>query len=253
MTGASEGLALALATAGLGWVIAAAVAAGIVYGFAGFGAALIFMPVAARVLPPETAVGAFAVAALASAATMLPRIWPQVDRARTGWMVLAALATLPVGLAILARAPEAPLRWAICLTVATTLAAVASGWTLRLPPGPVPRLGLGAAAGLCGGATGLLGPVVILTTLASGEAAASMRANLTAFLTITSVLMLPVMGLRGLLPPHAIWLGLLLLPAYGVATLVGAALFRPGAERLYRRLAYAVVAASVLLGLPIRG
>ncbi|MGB3556569.1 MAG: TSUP family transporter, partial [Jannaschia sp.] len=96
-----EGLGIALATPHLLWVLAAVLTAGIVYGFAGFGAALIFMPVGARLLPPEVAVGAFAVSAIGSAATMLPRVWPQVDKARTGWMILAATITLPLGLMVL--------------------------------------------------------------------------------------------------------------------------------------------------------
>jgi uncharacterized membrane protein YfcA len=248
-----EALTLALADPGLPWLVGATIAAGLVYGFAGFGAALIFMPVAARVATPEVAVAAFSVCAVGSAFTMLPRTWPACDKRATGLMIAAAAATMPLGVALLTRLPEAPLRWAICALVAATLAAVISGWRLRMSDAAGPRLGLGAGAGLVGGATGLLGPVVILVTLAGGGAAARMRANLATFLTTVSLVLLPALWFQGALPPPVLWTGLVLLPVYMVATLAGQAAFRPEAERLYRGLAYAVVAGAVLLGLPLGG
>ena len=100
-----------------------------------------------------------------------------------------------------------------------------------------------SASGLMGGATGLLGPVVILVTLAGGAAAAQMRANMALFLTTVTLLILPTLWWQGVLTVPVFWIGLILLPVYAGATLVGQALFRPGAERAYRGLAYAVVAA----------
>ena len=227
-----ETLAAALAVPGLVWVFAAVLAAGLVYGFAGFGAALIFIPVGVRILPPEDAIAAFAIAAWASAATMLPRLWPQADKRATAWMIAAAAATLPVGVLVLTRAPTVPLRWAICALVAATLLAVMTGWRARIGGGPGPRVAVGAGAGLIGGATGLLGPVVILLNLASGDDAARMRANLSSFLTVTSLAFPLVIWAQGALTAQAVWIGLLLLPVYGLGTAAGQALFRPGAERL---------------------
>lgn len=246
-----DALAAALAHPGLAWLLATILVAGTVYGFAGFGSALIFMPVAARLLTPEGAVAAFAVAGIGSVATMLPRTWPQADRPATLWMILAALVTMPAGIWLLTRLGPVPVRWAICALVALTLGAVIAGWTLRLGSGPVPRLSLGAAAGLLGGATGLLGPVVILTTLASGDGAMRMRANLSSFLSILNVALLPMLWLQGALTPAGLWTGAILLPLYVIGTLIGSALFRPEAERLYRAMAYLTVGAALLGGLPL--
>lgn len=246
-----EGLAAALAQPGLVWLATAILAAGLVYGFTGFGSALVFLPVAAAILPPEDAVAAFAVTALGSLVTMLPRTWPQADRRATAWMILAAIAAMPAGVWVLTRMDPVPLRWAICGVVAVTLAAVAAGWRLRLGSGPGPRLALGGLAGLVGGATGLIGPVVILTTLASGDGAGRMRANLASFLTVLNAALLPMLALQGALGPAALWTGAVLLPVYMAGNVAGAALFRPGAERLYRGLAYAVVAAALVAGLPL--
>jgi uncharacterized membrane protein YfcA len=247
------GLAEALAIPGL-WPCAAAVlAAGVVYGFAGFGAALISMPVLTRYLEPEIAVVAFGLAGLGSAVTMLPRVWPQADRRATSWMLLAAAVTAPAGLWVLTHADPTPLRWAICGLVGATLVAVMSGWRLALGSGAGVRLGLGAATGLVGGATGLTGPLVIVTNLASGDVSARMRANLAAFLTMLNFVFLPILGLMGVIDAQALWLGAVLLPLYLGGTEIGHRLFAPGRERLYRGLAYGAVALAVLLGLPLWG
>lgn len=248
-----DGLLLALGQPGLALLLLTALLAGVVYGFAGFGAALIFLPVGARILPPEAAVAAFSLAGLASVVTMLPRTWREADRVATSRMILAALAAMPLGVWLLRQADPVPIRWAICLLVAVTLLAVLAGWRMRLPPGPGSRLGLGAAAGAVGGATGLLGPVVILVTLATGEGARQMRANLASFLTVVNAALLPMLWLQGALTARAAWIGLLLLPVYMAGTVLGAALFRPRWERLYRGLAHGTVAVALVAGLPLFG
>ena len=48
-------LAQALAQPGLGWLFAAALVAGVVRGFSGFGTAMAFMPVAGAILSPFAA------------------------------------------------------------------------------------------------------------------------------------------------------------------------------------------------------
>lgn len=66
--------------------------AGVVYGFAGFGAALIFLPVAARIVPLEVAIAVFNISAVASVFTVVPQAWARsTDRplpCRSAWPVL---------------------------------------------------------------------------------------------------------------------------------------------------------------------
>ncbi|MEO0498757.1 MAG: sulfite exporter TauE/SafE family protein, partial [Pseudomonadota bacterium] len=79
-----------LALPGLGWVLIVTVLAGVVYGFAGFGAALVFMPVATAFIPVETAIAAFAVSAIASLVTVVPRAWAAADKRAVVWMIAVA-------------------------------------------------------------------------------------------------------------------------------------------------------------------
>jgi preprotein translocase SecF subunit len=75
-----DALAAVLADPGLPFVCLVSLIAGLVYGFAGFGSALIFMPLATLFIAPATAVAAFAMSALASLVTVVPGAWKVADR-----------------------------------------------------------------------------------------------------------------------------------------------------------------------------
>lgn len=244
-------LAAVLAVDGLGIIAATVLIAGVVYGFAGFGSALIVLPVMSRYVAPEVAIAAFSLSALASFVTVVPGAWRQADRPATLQILLASLLTTPIGILALRAFPEETIRWGISGLALVTLAALIAGWRVSLPPGPLPRLAIGGAAGLAGGATGLHGPVVILFNLASGLRAETVRANTAVFLTITSLTMLPQLWAQGLLRTEALGLGAALLVLYAVGTALGTRLFRPGYETLYRSVAYTLIGVAALSGLPL--
>ncbi len=80
-----------------------------------------------------------------------------------------------------------------------------------------------------------------------------MRATLTLYLILADILMLGVLGWNGYIVPSALALGALMILPYLLGNWLGAALFRPELETLYRRVAYVIIAASALMGLPIWG
>lgn len=246
-----DGLAGALALPGLGWVLAAALAAGLVYGFAGFGAALIFVPIAAARIGPAGAVTLEALMGLASVFTVLPRALRQASLRDTGILLAASLVGLPLGTWLLAVADPVAMSWAISAVVALTLVALVAGWRRKTPDSTGALLGVGAASGALGGATGLTGPVIILFKLSGQGSAAEVRAATLVFLTLISVLLFLALWLRGLVRLDVLWLGALVVPVYAMGALAGQALFDPRLERLYRRLAYGLIALAVLLGLPL--
>jgi uncharacterized membrane protein YfcA len=168
-----------------------------------------------------------------------------------GQLLLAAMVGFPAGVWVLATWEDATIRWTVSGVVLVTLAALLAGWRMKTAPGVRARLGVGAATGVVGGATGLTGPVVILFNLGAGAPAAVTRANTLVFLTLSSGLLLPQLWAQGLLRVEALWLGLLLAVPYALGNRIGQALFDPGAEVVYRRVAYAIIAASALAGLPV--
>lgn len=225
--------------------------AGVVYGFAGFGAALLFLPVAARVVPLEVAIASFNVSAIASLFTVVPRAWGEVDRPAMVLQVAMACLFAIAGIWVLRTADLTVLRWAVIALIGLTLLALISGWRLRAEPTMRTRGVVGAAAGFLGGATGLLGPAVVIFQLAGKDSAARNRATTLVFLTVTSILLLPLMAAQGVVTWAVVPLGLLMLVPYGVGTWVGRLLFRPEFERLYRVAAYLFIAAAMVMGLPI--
>ena len=76
------------------------------------------------------------------------------------------------------------------------------------------------------------------------------RANSMLYLMSADIVMLLVLLLFGYLVFSAVGLGLLLAVPYLAGNLIGAAIFQPQAERLYRMVAYSIIAVSAINGLP---
>ncbi|WP_417741078.1 sulfite exporter TauE/SafE family protein [Salipiger sp.] len=247
----SEILAQSLATPGLWAMLATCFVAGLVYGFAGLGAALVFMPVGTIFLPVEDAIAAFNLANIVSIFTVLPRALPQVDRRGTATMVLCAVPTVALGIWVLKLADVTLLRWAVTAVAGITLVALVGGLRYRTTPGPAARAAVAGATGFVGGATGLLGPVLILFQLAGQDSVARSRATILVFLSCTSILLLALLALQGAMTASAIPLGFLMFLPYGLGTKVGQALFDPAREGEYRVVSYLIIAAAILLGLPV--
>ena len=167
-------------------------------------------------------------------------------------MLAASLIGLPLGTWALKVVDPDIMRWGICGAAALTLVALVAGWRRRTRDTPRALIGVGAASGALGGATGLTGPVMILFKLSGQGSAAEVRAATIAFLTILSLLLLPALWLRGMVRVEALWIAVLIVPVYMATALTGQALF-PGRrdEALYRRVAYGLIALAVAMSLPV--
>lgn len=230
-----------------------ALVAGLVYGFAGFGAALIFMPVAVALIDPVVAVAAFAMASLGSILTVVPQAWGQADRRGTLYMLGAAVALEPLGVWFLRTSDPTVLRWAVSAVVIATLVALLSGWRYSRKPGVPAWLSVGAGVGFMGGSVGLNGPLLVLFQLGGPDEVARTRANTIIVLSLSSFALLPVMALQGAITRQTLVLGLILLPTYALGGYLGRRLFNPSRVGLYRGTAYAIIALAGLMGLPIWG
>lgn len=248
-----EGLALALAAPGLVWLILTSFVAGLVYGFAGFGSALIFMPVGAALLPAPVAIAAFSLSALASMITVVPGAWRVADRRVVTIMIGITVAFTPLGIWALGALSAEAIRTAVSVVVLVTLAALVAGWRVRSGGGWGTRGAVAAVAGLLGGSTGLNGPPVILFNLGTDQPVAVTRANLAVFLTVTSLSFIPQLWAQGLLVGHALWIGAILFVPYAIGTRAGVMVFDPARARLYRWAAYVIIGLAGVAGLPLFG
>lgn len=233
-------------------VVLAFVVAGLVRGYAGFGSALIVMPVAARYLPMPDAIALMALAEIATFPSIVPRAWRDGDRREVMSLALPAMVTAPLGLWVMSRVDGDGLRWVLVAAAGLTLALLVGGWRYRGRVTAHGRGGIGAAAGVLGGLTGLTGPMVILFYLAgAGAAVAKVRANTILFIAMLDLGILGMLLLRGMAGGHLWWLAVICGVPYLLTIYAGQAMFRPDREVLYRRVAYVIIGLAILSGLPI--
>lgn len=243
-------LTQALALEGLAWVALAAFVAGIIRGFTGFGTALIYLPVAAQVMPPLWTILSLAAMDIIAPAVHIPAALRKGHPRDLMRLMGGVLLLLPLGLWVLTRADPDLFRYAVSLLTLGMLAVLVSGLRYRGVVTPRMVWGIGGAGGFLGGAAGLPGPPVILFYMASPHPASVVRANTNAYLFFYDLMLIAVLLVLGGFEPVAFVVGLALaLPALA-GNLLGGVLFHPSRERLYRGVAYVVIAGAALSGLP---
>lgn len=249
----SQALAQALQVEGLWRLLVAAAVGGLVRGFSGFGGALIYMPAAATVLTPVWALITLTLMDIAGPVPNLRGAWAAARRREVAILLVGAALALPLGLWLLSRLPQDPFRWGLSGLVFGLLALMAAGWRYRRALSDRLVAGIGALGGLLGGLTGVAGPPVILFYMAAGHPPAVMRANLILYFFAIDCTVLALMGGGGLLAVPPLAIALLTAPVYMLANVLGARAFRPERAGAYRWIAYGVIAASAVLGLPVWG
>ncbi len=232
------------------WAAGAAILAGLVRGFSGFGAAMVFIPLASVIYEPRAAV---VLLFLVDATVTAPMLVPAFRRC--AWREVAPLAigatvTVPLGAYILSIARPEILRWVIAGAILAAVAALASGWRLRRAPGVPGTLAIGGTAGLTGGMASLSGPPIVLFWLGGQSKAPVIRANIFAFFGLTTLVIGASYWLNGLFSADLLVRALILMPVYGIALWAGATGFRIAPSTLYRRAALSICAVATVLALP---
>jgi uncharacterized membrane protein YfcA len=141
--------------------------------------------------------------------------------------------------------------WVVSASVITLLILTMSGWRLK---GALTRrviVAAGALGGFMTGFVGLPGPPVIMLYMASRLPIYVIRANFLLYLVALDLLLFPLLWLLGLMNWPIAFLGLLVGIPNLIANMIGARLFDPDRERIFRVVAYMVIAASAIVGLPL--
>jgi uncharacterized membrane protein YfcA len=233
-------------TAGLLVQAMVALAAGLVRGFSGFGAALILAPGFTLVMAPREAV---VLTVLLNSSAIAQLLFPALRQTRwreVGPMGAAAMIAIPVGSLLLIGLDGAVIRRAIGGIVLGFSVSMLTGWRYRGPRGLPVNLLVGTLGGLLTGAAAVGGPPIILYFLSSDRPMAENRASFISFFAVIQLAAVPVFLWEGLVTGELVARTVLLLPAFLVATHVGARLFTGASDRLARRLA---LGALVLIGL----
>ena len=244
-------LADALATEGLWLLGLGAVLAGLVRGFTGFGTAMVYLPFAGQVLPPVWVLVTLLVIDLIGPLPEVPRAIREGHTRDVVRLGAGALVGVPIGVSVLLALEPDVFRTAVSVLTLILLATLVSGLRYRGTVGKPMIFGIGGIAGVLGGAVGLPGPPVILLYMARPLPVEVIRASTLLFLVLADLLMMGVFATRGLLTTQPVLLGLILVLPYLLAIRVGGKIFDPRHAKIYRWVAYAIIAGSALGGLPV--
>ncbi|MBL0899294.1 MAG: sulfite exporter TauE/SafE family protein [Reyranella sp.] len=211
--------------------------AGMVRGFAGFGAAMLMTPVFSALYGPAVGVALCLLLEIAVALPLVPKVWRLVDWRRIGLLLLAAAVGVPFGNLTLTQVEPEPMRWAISAIVLGAVLLLASGWRFSGKPNAATTLAAGATSGFLNGLSGMAGPPIAFYYLAGKDTAAQVRANLTTYFVFVDLLAIAVFASRDLIGWSPGVHGLVLAPAVILGGLIGERLFPLASEAFYRRLA----------------
>ena len=236
---------------GLLYVALAALTAGIVRGFSGFGTAMIFLPVAGKYFEPVTAIIILTIMDLCGPVLIVPRALRDAYKPDLLRLIGGMIITLPIALYFLLNMETELFRYIVSILALILVFVLATGWRFQRQLDSGALIGLGGIAGVCGGIAGVPGPPVILFYMASTQPIKVIRANNLLFLFGFDIFALLFLSIAGALNVSAVVLGLILAIPMGLGNVIGAALFNPEKEKFYRKIAFCIITMSALTGLPL--
>jgi uncharacterized membrane protein YfcA len=219
-------------------------------GFSGFGAALIFMPLASSLAAPRLVAALLLIIDFISAAPLAPNAWRHANRKATAIMVAGALVGVPIGTYFLSRLDPVTTRWIISGFAFALLILLLSGWRYRGKDYHATSVGIGALSGFCSGLAQTGGPPIVGYWLGRPIDPAVARANILLFFALSDVFSVVSYAFAGLITSDAIRFSLLIGPVYAVGVWLGSRLFGRASEAMFRGICYVLIAAAVIIGLP---
>ncbi len=219
-------------------------------GFSGFGAALVFMPLASSVAGPRLVAALLLVIDFISAAPLVPKAWREADRKATAVIVSGALIGVPIGTYFLTKLDPITTRWIISGFVVALLTLLLSGWRYRGKDHAALSVAVGGISGFCSGLAQTGGPPIVGYWLGRPIPSKIARANILLFFGASDFFSMVSYAITGLFTWDALRLSMLVGPIYALGIYFGASLFGRASETAFRVICYALIAAAVVIGLP---
>ncbi|WP_407157312.1 sulfite exporter TauE/SafE family protein [Bradyrhizobium sp. STM 3557] len=219
-------------------------------GFSGFGSALIFMPLASSVAGPRLVAALLLVIDFVAAAPLVPNAWKEADRKATAVIVAGALVGVPIGTYFLSRLDPITTRWIISGFVIALLVLLLSRWRYRGKDYPALSVAVGGISGFCSGLAQTGGPPIVGYWLGRPIPSKIARANILLFFGASDFFSMVSYAASGLITADSLKLSLLVGPIYAIGVFFGASLFGRASEWTFRAICYALIALSVIFGLP---
>lgn len=233
------------------FLAAITLAASLARGFSGFGAALIFIPLASALLGPQVAVPLLLVTDGIMTAGMIPKAIKTADRSDVLTMALGAVIGIPVGIWLLTTLDPQVLRWAIVLVATLMLGLLVSGWRYQGRPKAPLTILVGAVSGLFSGAAQIGGPPVVAYWLGGTIPALIVRANIIFYFATTTLISAIGYVWGGLFTLQILALAVTIAPVYGLGAWAGSKMFGLASEQTFRRICLAMIAVATLISMPV--
>lgn len=241
-------------TVDLLYIIAGALAAGLISGLTGFGTALASSSFWLFVLTPQVAAPLILVASVVGQISSLPAFWRQFDWKRTAPMAIAGVLGIPLGVLLLDHAPAATVKMAVGILIVVY---AAFGLLVRLQPmvpgnRPLPDGFIGFLGGILGGMIGLSGVLPVIWSQFRGWTPAVARSIYQPFNTLILSIALGAQIAAGFFTEEVAWLALYTAPVTLIGTLIGVRLFHRISAATFRLIVlWFLMAAGI--GLLIQG
>ena len=238
-----------LEISGLAFSLFAVFIAAIIRGYVGFGFSALVVASVSLWLPPTQVVPLVLLLEIAASLHMLPLVWRQVNWRILAWLSLGMLIATPLGMSLLAKLPDAPMRVTISLLVLIVSILILRGYSLRKAPSNGMVLCAGLVSGAMNGAAALGGLPIVVFLLSSAVEAAVIRATLVVVFMGADIYASVIASAHGLLDAKTLWwAGYCLLPLYlGVA--LGHKIFLWAKPEWFRRFALILLMGLSILGL----
>lgn len=231
--------------------IAISILSGIVRGFSGFGSALIYVPLMSAIYEPRIAATTFLLIDFPTGLVFTLGVWRKAHWRDVLPLGATAIFAAQFGTMILRYTDPITLRWAISAAVAIVVIVLASGWRYHGRPILIVTIFVGLLAGLIGGAAQMSGPPVILYWLGSMHESAVVRANLITYFMLFATGSMAIYLINGLITVNVLALALILAPLHITSMWAGSKFFHFASEKVYRRIAYVIIALSAIAAMPV--
>jgi uncharacterized membrane protein YfcA len=230
-------------------LLAAALIAGVVRGFSGFGLSAVVMAAVSAIIPPVLLIPVCFVLESAASIVMFRGGIRDADMHIVWRLVIGSSIGVPIGLlATTSITTTLSSSIALSLILILTMAQLFK-LTPRIFGTSIGTFIAGFVAGIATGLASIGGMVVALYVLAGQASPKTMRASLVMFLGLSMLTTGIYLVGYSMMDMTAFRRGLVALPFMLFGVLIGSLLFRPSLERFYRRACLILLALLALAGL----
>lgn len=217
-----------------------------IQGATGFGFVIVASPIMLIMFNPSLVVPVLVLQGFLLALILLMKIYSFVDIKQIWTLVLSGIIFTPLGTYFLVNLDAGVLKAIIGAVVGLTAIAMLSGMQLKAKREKLMSIPVGALSGLLIGSTGLAGAPVILFFTNQDLEPRRFRANITFYLQSVSIVAFPSFFVSGVLTSDVFFMSALLFPASLTGLVTGIWLHSRVSQRIFRRIALAVVLVSAL-------